>query len=146
VSEVGGKLFVGPTKTGARRTITLPPFLRDLLAEHLSAYPSASDRYVFRAPEGGPLRPRNFRARAWDGAVKAAGVAPLRIHDLRHTTAALLIAQGAHVKEIVERLGHSSPVVTMTVYAHILPSLEERLAEGLERTYRGVAAPLAPGV
>lgn len=78
--------------------------------------------------------------------MKAAGVAPLRIHDLRHTTAALLIAQGAHVKEIAERLGHSSPVVTMTVYAHILPSLEERLAEGLERTYRGVAAPLAPGV
>ena len=59
-----------------------------------------------------------------------------RIHDLRHTCAALLIAQGAHAKEIAERLGHSSPVVTMTVYAHVLPSLDQRLTEGLEETFR----------
>jgi hypothetical protein len=48
----------------------------------------------------------------------------------------LLIAQGAHAKEIAERLGHSSPVVTMTVYAHVLPSLDERLTDGLEETFR----------
>lgn len=59
-----------------------------------------------------------------------------RIHDLRHTCVALLIAQGAHAKEIAERLGHSSPVVTMTVYAHVLPSLDERLTEGLEEAFR----------
>ena len=47
------------------------------------------------------------------------------MHDLRHTCAALLIAQGAGPKEIAERLGHSSPVVTMTVYAHVLPSLDD---------------------
>jgi len=40
------------------------------------------------------------------------------------------------VKEIAERLGHSSPVVTMTVYAHVLPSLDERLTDGLEETFR----------
>jgi hypothetical protein len=52
-------------------------------------------------------------------------------HDLRHTCAALLVAQGAHVKQIADRLGHSSPAVTMRTYAHILPSLEEELAGAL---------------
>ncbi|MGA9159966.1 MAG: hypothetical protein WB297_03755 [Actinomycetota bacterium] len=48
----------------------------------------------------------------------------------------MLIAQGAHAKEIAERLGHSSPVVIMTVYPHVLPSLDERLTDGLEETFR----------
>jgi len=48
----------------------------------------------------------------------------------------LLIAQRAHAKEIAEGLGHSSPVVTMTVYAHVLPSLDEWLTDGLEETFR----------
>jgi hypothetical protein len=46
------------------------------------------------------------------------------------------VAQGAHVREIAARLGHSNPMVTMRVYAHILPSLDERLATGLEQTFR----------
>jgi integrase len=68
--------------------------------------------------------------------VKKSGVSPLWIHDLRHTCAALLIEQGAHVKEVADRLGHSSPVVTMKTYAHILPSLEARLSDGLENTFQ----------
>jgi hypothetical protein len=55
---------------------------------------------------------------------------------MRHTCAALLIEQHAHVKEIADRLGHSSPVVTMKTYAHILPSLDEKLADGLESVYQ----------
>jgi integrase len=72
----------------------------------------------------------------FDPAVKAAGLAPLRPHDLKHTCASLLVAQGAHVREIAARLGHSNPMVTMRVYAHILPSLDERLSDGLEQTFR----------
>jgi integrase len=106
-----------------------------MLEEHISKY-SSRDGFVFSAPEGGPIRPRNFRARAWDPAIRVAGVSPLRIHDLRHTCAALLIEQGAHIKEVADRLGHSSPVVTMNTYAHILPSLEARLSDGLENTFQ----------
>jgi len=70
-------------------------------------------------------------------AVRTAGIVEgFRIHDLRHTCAALLIAQGAGPREIAERLGHSSPVVNMTVYAHVLPSLDERLTGGLEDAFR----------
>jgi integrase len=69
-------------------------------------------------------------------AVRTAGLEPLRFHDLRHTTVALLIAQGAHAKEIAERLGHSTVRLTLDRYGHLLPSLDERLRDGLEATYR----------
>jgi integrase len=56
-------------------------------------------------------------------------------HDLRHTCAALLIAQGAHPKEIQERLGHSTIRLTFDRYGHLLPSLDDRLREGLDRVW-----------
>jgi hypothetical protein len=56
--------------------------------------------------------------------------------DLRHTCAALLIAQGAHPRAIMERLGHSSITVTLDTYGHLLPGLDEALAEGLDATLR----------
>jgi integrase len=60
----------------------------------------------------------------------------LRFHDLRHTCAALLIAQGAHPKEIQERLGHSTIQLTFDRYGHLLPTLDERLRDGLDATWR----------
>jgi integrase len=134
-TEVGGKLHFGPTKTRACRTITLPDSLRRIMEDHLENYASPGG-YVFSAPEGGPLRPGNFRARYFAPSLEAAKLERVRVHDLRHTCASLLIAQGAHAKEIADRLGHSSPMVTMSVYAHILPSLEERLSSGLEETLK----------
>jgi integrase len=64
--------------------------------------------------------------------VESAGLAPLRFHDLRHTGAALMIAQGAHPKLIQSRLGHNSIQVTFDLYGHLLPALDEDLAKGLE--------------
>ena len=52
----------------------------------------------------------------------------------------LLITQGAHAKEIADRLGHSTTRLTLDRYCHLLPSLDGRLREGLEATYRAAAA------
>jgi integrase len=95
---------------------------------------------VFSTVEGHPLRRNNFRRRYWLPAVEEAGLAPLRFHDLRHTCASLLIAQGAHAKEIQVRLGHASIVTTMNVYGHLLPSLDARLDAALDEMYRQAAA------
>ena len=54
--------------------------------------------------------------------------------------AALLAAQGAHAKEIQERLGHSTIRLTFDRYGHLLPSLDERLRDGLEQTFQSAAA------
>jgi integrase len=134
MSELNGRIQVGLTKTGKRRTVSLPRFLCDMLGEHIGRFPT-NNGYIFSAPRGGPLR-RNFYRRQFLPAVKKAGFTPLRFHDLRHTAASIAIANGAHPKEIQERLGHSTIRVTFDRYGHLFPTLDERLRDGLEETYR----------
>jgi integrase len=144
LSEVGGKLIVGPTKTsGSTRTITLPNFLRDMLAHHIEQYAARDpqgnvlrDSYLFTSPEGSPLRPNNFRKRVWYKAVGQAGLGSVHPPDLRHVCASQLAAQGGHAVEIAARLGHANPTITQKVYTHILPSVEARLAEGQDVLYQ----------
>lgn len=135
LSEVNGHLHCGPTKTGATRRVSLPRFLAQMLQDHLEMYPSPRG-YVFTSPEAGPLR-RNFYRRHYKPALRRAGLPDrVRFHDLRHTCVALLIAQGAHPKEIQERLGHSTVRLTFDRYGHLFPILDERLREGLEAGFR----------
>lgn len=143
VAEVNGTLYRGSTKTGARRTLSLPAFLVEMLTEHVAQFAS-SDGDVFASTEGGPLR-RNFYHRHFKPAVRTAGLDDgLRFHDLRHTCAALLIAQGAHPKEIQERMGHSTIRLTFDRYGHLLPSLDERLKTGLDEAFRAAANSASP--
>jgi integrase len=134
LSEANGRVEVGPTKTGRSRTVSLPRFLVDLLAAHLAEFGSP-DGFVFTSAEGAPLR-RNFYRRHYRPAVARTQLPQgLRFHDLRHTCVALLVAQGAHPKEIQERLGHSTIKLTFDRYGHLFPSLDDRLRDGLEETW-----------
>ena len=65
---------------------------------------------------------------------------PFRFHDLRHTYAALLIAQGAHPRAVMERLGHSSVTVTINTYGYLMPGLEQQVTGGLDSVYRAARA------
>jgi len=124
VVEVGGVLHIGPPKTRAsRRTVGLPRFVAEELADHLAdpADPADPEAFVFTAPQGGPLRVTGFRARVWRPATRAAGLDGLRIHDLRHTAVALWIAAGANPKEVAARAGHASVSFTLDRYGHRAP-------------------------
>ncbi len=89
LSDVGGKLAFGATKTYARRHVPLPPFLRDELGRYLNDRPTDADALVFTAPKGGPLRHNLFYRHKFKPAVAAAGLPErLRFHDLRHSYAA----------------------------------------------------------
>jgi len=91
----------------------------------------------FTAPEGGAIRHGNFYSRHFKRAVLEAELPKgLRFHDLRHTYAALPIAEGAHPRAIMERMGHSSITVTLDRYGHLLPGLEARLDNALDRVGR----------
>ena len=68
----------------------------------------------------------------WGPAVLAAGVAPLRLHDLRHTCASLAIAAGADVKVLQRMLGHASAALTLDRYGHLLPGQAESVADRLD--------------
>ena len=132
--EVGGQFHTGPPKTRASlRQISLPPFMVNEVEKHLGAYPTAGEGLIMTSAKGTYLRRSNFQRRVWTPAVEAADLSPLRFHDLRHSHVALLIAQGEHPKLIADRLGHASPTVTMTIYAHLFPGLDEEAAERLEK-------------
>jgi integrase len=132
MTEVVGKLQVGPPKTRAsRRTVGLPRAVINVLVEHLAPGGQPAD-FVFTGPQGGPLRIANFRNRIWRPATTAAGLDGLRIHDLRHTAVALWIAAGASAKEVAVRAGHSSVSFTLDRYGHLYPESDASLRDRLD--------------
>jgi integrase len=140
VLEVGGHIEFGPPKTGAGvRTVTMPAALVEILAPHFATRAVRESGLAFPAPSGAVMRRGSFRW-VWVKAVQAIGEDGLVFHELRHTAAALAIAQGAHPQAIKERLGHSSIVVTMDRYGGLLPRLDEAIAEGLDAVMRAADA------
>ena len=101
---------------------------------------------MFTSPLGAPLRNSNFRRQVWYTAVERAELPQgLRIHDLRHTCASLLIAAAANPKAVQVHLGHSSISVTMDRYTHLFPSDVDDLVRRLtDIRARSLAAPPRP--
>jgi len=140
VTEVNGRLIPGPPKTDAgRRTVTLPAVAAVALAEHLGEHAEPGpDGLVLPAPEGGYLRRSNFRRRSWVPATRAAGVEGLRFHDLRHTAATLALAAGANTRELMERMGHTSPQVALR-YQHVMAGRDQAIAAALDELVQAAA-------
>lgn len=132
LTELAGHFSFGPPKTrNAVRSVSIPPFVADAVASVRPESSKPAD-LVFVSPLGGPVRATLFRRRVWQPAVREAGLAPLRIHDLRHTAISLWIAAGAHPKQIAVRAGHSSVSVVLDRYGHLLPEHDLHLVDALE--------------
>ncbi len=124
-------LTFGPTKNYQRRTVPLPTFLAEQVAVLHDG--RAGDALLFAAPGGGPVRHGNFYARHFKPAVRRAGLpGRTRFHDLRHTYASRLIAEGASALTVMRRMGHSSIKVTYDTYGHLLPEHEDALTDRLD--------------
>ena len=137
VEEVHGQLVYGPTKTYTRRRVDLPVALAVEIAAHRASRPADPSAFLFTAPSGGPLRHTNFYRRFFRPAVTRAGLSSrTRFHDLRHTAAAIMIGEGAHLLVVKERLGHSTIAVTADRYGHLYPSLSAALTSQLDVLYR----------
>jgi integrase len=140
LADVNGRAVFGMTKTYRVRKTRIPDFLVEELRACLEIVDVAPDTLLFTAPRGGPLRIANFRQRVWWPALEAAGLPrTVRIHDLRHTCASLLIRQGVHPKAIQHHLGHSSINITMDRYGHLLPDQFDDLASRLDLVHADVA-------
>jgi integrase len=93
---------------------------------------------VFATEVGTPLTLQNLMKRHFKPILKAAGLPEsIRIYYLRHTCATLLLAAGENPKVVSERLGHSSIVLTLDVYSHVLPTMQKAAAEKLEAVLFG---------
>ena len=133
ITEVHGRVVVGTTKTHQRRSVPIPRFLADELADHLTGKPPGD--LVFTAPEGGVLRNTNFRPRFFDPAAEKVGLRGLRTHELRHTAASLAIAAGANVKAVQLVLGHASAAMTLDIYAGLFADDLDAVADRLDRAF-----------
>jgi integrase len=123
-----------PKTSAGVRSITLSPFTAARLSAHIDRYADGgADALVFANASGTPLSASSFLTHHFSKAQRAAGV-KCRFHDLRHTSVALAIAAGAHPKAIQSRMGHSSISVTLDRYGHLLPELDEAIAESFDRS------------
>jgi integrase len=147
VSCTGYEVHTTPTKTRtSRRAIDLDQrtvaVLRDWRHHQLAELgPDAADGAVFTRPDGRPVHPHSL-SQTVDRLQRAAGVPPIRLHDLRHTHATLMLKHGVPLKVVSERLGHSTPAFTMAVYQHVLPGMQRDAANVFARI---VAQPAAEG-
>ena len=89
---------------------------------------------VFANEAGRPLELRNITNRSFKPALKAAGIpGSVRLYDLRHTHATLLLAEGVHPKVAAERLGHATTRLTLDTYSHVLPGMQEEATRRIEQ-------------
>ena len=132
VTEVDGSTLVwGTPKTHGRRTVPLPKFLVDELAATVVNRPG--EELAFPSPQGAVLRNRNARAGWFDEAARAAGLAGLTPHELRHTAASLAVSAGANVKAVQRMLGHASAAMTLDRYADLFDDDLDQVADRLDR-------------
>lgn len=135
-----GTLLLSPPKTDAgRRTVALPAAIIPELETHLAEWAAPGiDGLVFCGHHGQPLR-RGTVYTAWRRATKAVGVEGLRLHDLRHTGNTLAAATGASTKELMARMGHSSPRAAL-IYQHATRDRDEAIAAALSELVDDVLA------
>jgi integrase len=128
-----GHFFTPKTQTSNRR-VDIGPTVLKALKEWKLACPRNEHGLLFASGAGQPINYSNLVQRHFRPALKDAELPMMRFHDLRHTFASLLIEQGENVKYIQTQLGHSSPTVTLNVYAHLMKPTNQEAACRLENT------------
>lgn len=136
-----GRLVLGPPKTDAsRRIVSIPEVLiPDLEDHHLATYSApGKDGLVLCGTRQQPLHRKTFY-RNWNAAVAAVGLPGFHFHDLRHTGKTLAAATGASTKELMSRMGHSSPRAAL-IYQHATQERDESIAAALSALIEAGAA------
>lgn len=126
-----GRFFTPKTKGSIRRIDLAPMVMKELAAWRLKSGGKDED-LVFSNETGGPMNYSNMVQRHFFKALKKSGLQRIRFHDLRHSYASLLLAQGENIKYVQTQLGHSSPTVTLNIYAHLMRDSNQEAACRLE--------------
>ncbi len=136
-------IFESTTKTGNRRTISIPATVCQLLKQYRSEYTrlklANGDRwqnsgYVFVKDDGSPMNPDNITAWLSDFA-KRHGLPHIHPHAFRHTMASVLISQNMDIVTVSKRLGHAKVSTTSDIYAHVLEEADKRAGDCLEAAF-----------
>jgi integrase len=124
-----------PKSQAGRRRVAFPKEIVPELRWHLERFAQpGNDGLVFIGPQGGRLRRSTFR-RTWTKARAAIGLPELHFHDLRHTGNTMAAGQGASLRELMERMGHSSTRAAL-IYQHATQERDEAIAAGMGELLR----------
>src|SRR5712691_11366737 len=124
-----------PKSHAGRRRVAFPKEIAPELRWHVERFAQAGDDgLVFIGPKGGRLRRSTFR-RTWTRARNAVGLPDLHFHDLRHTGNTMAAGQGASLRELMERMGHSSARAAL-IYLHATRERDEAIAAGMGQLLR----------
>ena len=125
--RIEGRDMITPPKTPkSKRIITIPPFLTEELKEYIShLYGIMADERMFRFT-------KSYMEHEIIRGIKASGVKRIRLHDIRHSHASLLVEMGFTPLAIAERLGHEKIETTLNTYSHLYPNKQGELADKLE--------------
>ncbi len=143
-----GFIYREPKSARGRRQVALPPSAALMLREHrkqaestglLLGRPISDDDLVFGHPDGSPWDPASV-THAFVRIARRTGLRGIRLHDLRHTHASLMLKQGVHPKVVSERLGHATISITLDTYSHVLPGLQEAAALRFDEVLPGLPA------
>lgn len=137
LSEVNGHLIWGTPKKHQARSVPIPGFLVDMLAEVMHG--ASPDDLVFTTWRGRPLRNLNFRRDVFDRAADDADLSDLTPHELRHTAASLAVSAGANVKALQRMLGHASAAMTLDVYSGLFDDDLDGVAARLDQECHPIA-------
>jgi integrase len=136
-----GLVYVPPKTPKSRRTVMLTPTALSALQEHRRRQAEERLRLgtewedqglVFPNVTGGPQDPGTMSTRFKDVLTRL-DLPAVRFHDLRHTAASLLLSAGTHPKVVSEMLGHSTIVLTLDTYSHVIPVMHSEAADTMER-------------
>jgi integrase len=132
IEQLGGGSAFGPPKSRAgRRAVPFSDIIKAELADHLERLdPDDDQALVFTSPMGAPLRHSNFYRRAWLPAVARAGLSGIHFHDLRHAGNTLTADAGASLRELMDRMGHSSTRAAL-IYQHSSDERQRKLADAV---------------
>lgn len=142
----GGFKFEEPKTSKSRRSIPLSGSIvaalkvhrRNHLTQKMKLGPDyANLDLVFSTELGTPISSVNLRNRHFKPIMTAAEVPEIRLYDLRHTTATLLLSAGENPKVVSERLGHASIVLTLDTYSHVLPTMQKEATNKIEKMMFG---------
>jgi integrase len=148
LEEIGGRLRVKDLKTAhSKRAIKLSAGTLAILHEHRKQALAAGmmGGPVFCDTEGGYLRNGNVTKRSFQPLLVKAGLPSAGLYSLRHTMATLLLAAGVSAKVVSERLGHSTVKMTLDTYSHVLPTMQDRAAEALDKFLSAAPQKMAGG-
>lgn len=133
VKRISGEwVYDEPKNAKSRRVVDYPTKLNKVLLEHWGRQVAllGESQLVFSTFGGTPLHEKNLLVRHFRAILRAAGLLEsMRLYDLRHTHASLFLLSGVRPKVVSERLGHSSVVITLDTYSHVIPSLQREGAD-----------------